>query len=327
VAETEALVIATSRMRRVLAVDLENRRITVQPGVINSWVTRAVAGDGFYYAPDPSSQVACSIGGNIAENSGGVHCLKYGVTSNHVLAMEVVLPDGSVMTLGGELDEAPELDLRGAFIGSEGTLGIATAITLRLLRTPQSVAVLLAVIGAFENDFHRAGGEAGRFEQSAERHAAPLGVADRAGAPLHALGAFAQERTPVAGAFDGREHGVLGQRGELGERPSGGAGDQAVQRAGPRGGVGGDGRLKVVPHEKEPVRGDPPGGVVEGSFAVLRGRRDDFSLGIHRRDAAEPCWTIHTARSRGNGQGGKRRGVGKRRVSVSPFSNRRSGPR
>ncbi len=123
VAETEALVIATSRMRRVLALDLENRRITVQPGVINSWVTRAVAGDGFYYAPDPSSQVACSIGGNIAENSGGVHCLKYGVTSNHVLSMEVVLPDGSVMTLGGELDEAPELDLRGAFIGSEGTLG------------------------------------------------------------------------------------------------------------------------------------------------------------------------------------------------------------
>ena len=104
VAETDALVIATSRMRQVLAVDLENRRITVQPGVINSWVTRAVAGDGFYYAPDPSSQVACSIGGNVAENSGGVHCLKYGVTSNHVLGMEVVLPDGTVTTLGSELE-------------------------------------------------------------------------------------------------------------------------------------------------------------------------------------------------------------------------------
>ena len=144
VAETDALVIATSRMRQVLAVDLENRRITVQPGVINSWVTRAVAGDGFYYAPDPSSQVACSIGGNVAENSGGVHCLKYGVTSNHVLGMEVVLPDGTVTTLGSELEETAELDLRGTFIGSEGTLGIATAITLRLLRAPQSVAVLLA---------------------------------------------------------------------------------------------------------------------------------------------------------------------------------------
>ncbi|MBD2424237.1 FAD-linked oxidase C-terminal domain-containing protein [Cyanobium sp. FACHB-13342] len=150
VAETDALVIATSRMRQVVAVDLENRRITVQPGVINSWVTRAVAGDGFYYAPDPSSQVACSIGGNVAENSGGVHCLKYGVTSNHVLALEVVLPDGTVTTLGSELDETPELDLRGTFIGSEGTLGIATAITLRLLRAPQSVAVLLADFTSME---------------------------------------------------------------------------------------------------------------------------------------------------------------------------------
>ncbi len=150
VAETPALVIATTRMRRVLAVDLANRTITVEPGVINSWVTRAVAGDGYYYAPDPSSQVACSIGGNVAENSGGVHCLKYGVTSNHVLAMEVVLPDGSVTTLGSGLAETAELDLRGVFIGSEGTLGIATAVTLRLLRAPQSVAVLLADFTSME---------------------------------------------------------------------------------------------------------------------------------------------------------------------------------
>ena len=162
VAETDALVIATSRMRQVLAVDLENRRITVQPGVINSWVTRAVAGDGFYYAPDPSSQVACSIGGNVAENSGGVHCLKYGVTSNHVLGMEVVLPDGTVTTLGSELEETAELDLRGTFIGSEGTLGIATAITLRLLRAPQSVAVLLADFSSME-----AAGEAVRLVTAA----------------------------------------------------------------------------------------------------------------------------------------------------------------
>ena len=158
VVEEPALVIATSRMRRVLAIDLANERITVEPGVINSWVTRAVAGDGFYYAPDPSSQVACSIGGNVAENSGGVHCLKYGVTSNHVLAMEVVLPDGTTTTLGGELPEMPGLDLRGVFIGSEGTLGIATAITLRLLRTPASVAVLLADFGSME-----AAGEAVRL--------------------------------------------------------------------------------------------------------------------------------------------------------------------
>jgi glycolate oxidase len=161
-AEQEALVIATSRMRRILAVDLANRTVTVEPGVINSWVTRAVAGDGFYYAPDPSSQVACSIGGNVAENSGGVHCLKYGVTSNHVLALEVVLPDGTVTTLGSGLAESPELDLRGVFIGSEGTLGIATAITLRLLRTPKSVAVLLADFASME-----AAGEAVRLVTSA----------------------------------------------------------------------------------------------------------------------------------------------------------------
>ena len=136
VAEQPALVIATSRMRRILAIELENHTITVQPGVINSWVTRAVAGDGFYYAPDPSSQVACSIGGNIAENSGGVHCLKYGVTNNHVLGLEVVLPDGSITQLGNGLAESSELDLRGVFIGSEGTLGIASAVTLRLLRAP-----------------------------------------------------------------------------------------------------------------------------------------------------------------------------------------------
>ena len=174
VAELESLVIATSRMRQVLAIDLENQRITVQPGVINSWVTRAVAGDGFYYAPDPSSQVACSIGGNVAENSGGVHCLKYGVTSNHVLGLEVVLPDGSVTCLGSELDETPELDLRGAFIGSEGTLGIATAITLRLLRAPQSVAVLLADFTSME-----AAGEAVRLVTAADLLPAGMEMMDR----------------------------------------------------------------------------------------------------------------------------------------------------
>jgi glycolate oxidase len=173
-AEQEAVVIATSRMRQVLEVDLANERITVQPGVINSWVTRAVAGDGFYYAPDPSSQVACSIGGNVAENSGGVHCLKYGVTSNHVLAMEVVLPDGSVTTLGGGLPEMGGLDLRGVFIGSEGTLGIATAITLRLLRTPETVAVLLADFASME-----AAGEAVRLITSAGVLPAGMEMMDR----------------------------------------------------------------------------------------------------------------------------------------------------
>jgi glycolate oxidase len=173
VAEGEALVIATSRMRAILSVDLPNRRVTVQPGVINSWVTRAVAGEGFYYAPDPSSQVVCSIGGNVAENSGGVHCLKYGVTSNHVLALEVVLPDGTITHLGGAQAESPELDLRGVFIGSEGTLGIATAITLRLLRAPESVAVLLADFTAME-----AAGEAVRLVTAAGVQPAGMEIMD-----------------------------------------------------------------------------------------------------------------------------------------------------
>ena len=162
VTEQEALLVITSRMRKILAIDLPNQTITVQPGVINSWVTRAVSGDGFYYAPDPSSQVVCSIGGNVAENSGGVHCLKYGVTSNHVLGMEVVLPDGTVTSLGADLVECAALDLRGAFIGSEGTLGVATAITLRLLRAPETVSVLLADFPTME-----AAGEAVRLVTAA----------------------------------------------------------------------------------------------------------------------------------------------------------------
>jgi len=147
----EAVLIITSRMRRILDIDLDNQTILVEPGVINNWVTRAVAGEGFYYAPDPSSQTVCSVGGNIAENSGGVHCLKYGVTSNHVLELEVVLPDGTLTRFGGHVAEMPGLDLRGLFIGSEGTLGIATAIRLRLLRQPETVRVLLADFAAMED--------------------------------------------------------------------------------------------------------------------------------------------------------------------------------
>ncbi|HEY9861384.1 MAG TPA: FAD-binding protein, partial [Candidatus Obscuribacterales bacterium] len=118
------VLIVTALMRKILRVDLPNQRIVVQPGVINSWVTQAVSGAGFYYAPDPSSQVVCSIGGNVAENSGGVHCLKYGVTTNHVLGLKLVLPDGSIVEVGGEVAETPGYDLTGLFVGSEGTLGI-----------------------------------------------------------------------------------------------------------------------------------------------------------------------------------------------------------
>lgn len=138
------VLIVTALMKKILNVDLENQRVVVQPGVINNWVTQAVSGAGFYYAPDPSSQIICSIGGNVAENSGGVHCLKYGVTTNHVMGLKLVLPDGSIVDVGGAVQEMPGYDLTGLFVGSEGTLGIATEITLRILKTAESICVLLA---------------------------------------------------------------------------------------------------------------------------------------------------------------------------------------
>jgi len=140
----EGVVISLQRLRRVLEVDPVNRRAVVEPGVTNLDITKAAAPFGLYYAPDPSSQQVCTIGGNVAENSGGAHCLKYGFTTNHVLALEVVLADGSVVTLGGDTGEQTGPDLRGVFVGSEGTVGIATRITVKLLRTPETVRTLLA---------------------------------------------------------------------------------------------------------------------------------------------------------------------------------------
>ncbi|GAA3234835.1 FAD-linked oxidase C-terminal domain-containing protein [Actinocorallia longicatena] len=143
---TDGVLIVTSRMRRILSIDLDDQRAVVEPGVINLDVTKAVRSDGYYYAPDPSSQQICSIGGNVAENSGGAHCLKYGFTANHVLACEVVTPDGEIITL----DDGPGYDLLGAFVGAEGTLGITTKITVRLTRSPQAVQTLLAAFHSIE---------------------------------------------------------------------------------------------------------------------------------------------------------------------------------
>jgi glycolate oxidase len=140
----DSVLIVTALMREILDIDLENQRVVVQPGVINNWVTQAVSGAGFYYAPDPSSQVVCSIGGNVAENSGGVHCLKYGVTTNHILGLTIVTPEGDILNIGGTIPEMPGYDLTGVFVGSEGTLGIATEITLKILKVPESIQVLLA---------------------------------------------------------------------------------------------------------------------------------------------------------------------------------------
>lgn len=138
------IVLSFARMNRILAVDIHNQRITVQPGVINSHVSQRVAAEGYFYAPDPSSQTVCTIGGNIAENAGGAHCLKYGFTTTHVLAMEVILPTGELVHLGSPAVDAPGYDLAGVFVGSEGTLGVVTSITLRIVKKPETVQVLLA---------------------------------------------------------------------------------------------------------------------------------------------------------------------------------------
>jgi glycolate oxidase len=138
------VVISFGRMNRILKVDLPNQRVTVQPGVINLHVSQKVAPMGYFYAPDPSSQSVCTIGGNIAENAGGAHCLKYGFTTTHVLGMTVVLPTGEVVLVGSETLDAVGYDLTGLLVGSEGTLGLATEITLRIVRKPQTIQVLLA---------------------------------------------------------------------------------------------------------------------------------------------------------------------------------------
>ena len=146
----DGIVISLSRMNLVLELDLESQRVVVQPGVTNLDVTRAVAADGFFYAPDPSSQQVCTIGGNLAENSGGAHCLKNGFTVNHVTGATVVLPDGELVRLGGASLDQEGCDLLGVFVGSEGTLGIATEITLRVLRVPEVVSTQLAAFGSLE---------------------------------------------------------------------------------------------------------------------------------------------------------------------------------
>src|SRR5437899_10192688 len=138
------IVISLARMNRILEVDFPNARVVVEPGVINLDVTGRVSPQDYFYAPDPSSQSICSIGGNVAENSGGAHCLKYGFTTTHVLGLEVVLPDGTLVHFGGKTLDAPGYDLAGVFVGSEGTLGIATKIILRIVKRPECVRTLLA---------------------------------------------------------------------------------------------------------------------------------------------------------------------------------------
>lgn len=140
-----AVVVSCTRMREIIEVDAENRFAVVQPGVVNADLSTAVRPHGLFYAPDPSSQQACTIGGNVAENSGGPHTLKYGATTNHVLALELVLPDGSVVRLGSPTGYSSGYDLLGACVGSEGTLGIVTEISVRLEALPEAVETMLVI--------------------------------------------------------------------------------------------------------------------------------------------------------------------------------------
>ena len=144
------VIISLVRMRKLLEVDFENRRAVVQPGFVNLKLSNAVAHRGYYYAPDPSSQRTCTIGGNVAENAGGAHCLKYGVTTNHVLGLELVLPDGEVVDIGG-VPDVPGYDLVGILTGSEGTMGIVTKMTVRLLKNPEQVQTVLAQFDRVED--------------------------------------------------------------------------------------------------------------------------------------------------------------------------------
>lgn len=145
------VVISTTRMKRILEVDLRNRRIRCEAGAVNAALTREVAEEGYLYAPDPSSQIACTIGGNVANNSGGPHTLKYGVTVNHVLGATLVLPTGEVVETGGMTEGAPGYDLPGIIVGSEGTFGIVTEVTARIIRQPQAIRTMLAVFDTVDD--------------------------------------------------------------------------------------------------------------------------------------------------------------------------------
>lgn len=144
-ARNGGIIVSFARMNRVLEIDIENQRAVVQPGVVNADLSAAVAHAGLHFAPDPSSQKACTIGGNVSENAGGPHTLAYGVTTNHVLGLQLVLPDGQLIRIGGKPLDAPGYDLCGLFVGSEGTLALVTEITVRLTRSPEAVKTLLAI--------------------------------------------------------------------------------------------------------------------------------------------------------------------------------------
>lgn len=145
------IMVSLTKMNRILEIDLKNRSAVVEPGVVNLELTKAVSPYGFFYAPDPSSQMVCTLGGNVAENAGGIHCIAYGATTNHIMGLEVVLPDGEIIEIGGKSLDAPLYDLVGIIVGSEGTLGIVTKITLKLMRRPEAVGTMIAIFESIDD--------------------------------------------------------------------------------------------------------------------------------------------------------------------------------
>jgi glycolate oxidase len=205
----DGVLIVLSRMRRILEVDLPNQRIVVEPGVTNVEVSQAV-GPTHFYPPDPSSQIVCSIGGNVAENSGGAHCFKYGFTTNYVTGLEVVLSDGEIVTLGGKELDRPGYDLLGAFVGSEGTLGIATKITLRVAPVPEATRTLVAYFdstdkaGGAVTDIVGAGVVPGAIEMMDNLSIQASEAATHAGYPLDAGAALLVELDGSAAECEAR---------------------------------------------------------------------------------------------------------------------------
>ncbi len=183
------IIVSLSRMGRILEVDYENQRAVVEPGVVNLWLTERIASRGFYYAPDPASQQACTLGGNVGHNAGGPHCLKYGVTSNHVLGLEIVLPSGGVIQTGGKSLDAPGYDLTGLMVGSEGTLGIVTQLVLRIMRKPEAVTTFLSIFDSVSDTSNTVSGIiAAGIIPAAIEFMDHLSVAAVEASPIHAAG-------------------------------------------------------------------------------------------------------------------------------------------
>lgn len=233
---SEGITIGLSRMKRILEVDLRNRRAVVETGLVNLKMTQAVEDRGYLFAPDPSSQGACTIGGNVAENSGGPHTLKYGVTVNHVLGLQVVLPDGRAVWTGGKVEDAPAYDLTGLFIGSEGTFGIAAQAVVRLVRRPQAYRTLLAIFDTVEAATRTVSGIIARgiIPAALEMMDALIVEAVEAafgfGFPLDAAAVLIIELDGVAAGLDDQAAAVIGVCRESGAREVRQAGTEAERR-------------------------------------------------------------------------------------------------